>query len=118
MIDKMKFLRKAQGITQVELAAKCETTQQQIAKIETGLVDPKLSTVNKVADALGCEIQDLFFTRSEFLKLIQKAIEDGQIETPEMKLIDLNSRLAKEHHFPPFHRFWEEVKINKNKVYF
>jgi predicted transcriptional regulator len=58
-------LRKKQDVTQKRLAKLCTTTQQQIAKIENGHVDLKLSTLNRLAEALKCEVKDLFYSKPQ-----------------------------------------------------
>ena len=54
MIDlgEIKKLRKKFGITQKELAEKAGVTQAYIAKLENKQIDPKLSTFNKILNAL------------------------------------------------------------------
>jgi len=54
MIDlgEIKKLRKKFGITQKELAKKAGVTQAYIAKLENKQIDPKLSTFNKILNAL------------------------------------------------------------------
>lgn len=54
MIDlgEIKILRKKFGITQKELAMKAGITQAYIAKLENKRIDPKISTFNKILNAL------------------------------------------------------------------
>lgn len=54
MIDlgEVKKLRKKFGVTQKELASKAGVTQAYIAKLENKQIDPKLSTFNKILNAL------------------------------------------------------------------
>lgn len=54
MIDlgEIRKLRKKFGITQKELAKKAGVTQAYIAKLENKQIDPKLSTFNKILNAL------------------------------------------------------------------
>jgi HTH-type transcriptional regulator/antitoxin HipB len=47
--------RKEQGLSQSELARRLHMTQAQIARIESGLTDPRLSTLTELARALGLE---------------------------------------------------------------
>ncbi|HIH72108.1 MAG: Transcription regulator [Thermococcales archaeon 44_46] len=49
----IKKLRKELGITQEELAEKAGVTQAYIAKLESGKVDPRLSTFNRILQALA-----------------------------------------------------------------
>jgi len=52
--------RKYRGMTQVELAAVSGLTQAAIALIETAKRNPTVETARKFADALNCDIDDLF----------------------------------------------------------
>ena len=52
--------RKYRGMTQVELAAASGLTQAAIAQIETAKRNPTVETARKFADALNCDIDDLF----------------------------------------------------------
>jgi transcriptional regulator with XRE-family HTH domain len=51
--DLIREAREAQGLTQVELAAKAETTQGTISRIEAGTIVPRLDTLQRIAEALG-----------------------------------------------------------------
>ncbi len=48
----IRKIRKELGITQEELAKKAGVTQAYIAKLESGKVDPRLSTFNRILQAL------------------------------------------------------------------
>ncbi len=48
----VKKIRKELGITQEELAKRAGVTQAYVAKLETGKVDPRLSTFNRILQAL------------------------------------------------------------------
>ena len=76
---KIAQIRKARGMTQTELASLCDTSQQQIAKIEGAVVDPRLSTLRRIAEALDCELHDLFFTPNEFLSQVQTVMEENDL---------------------------------------
>ena len=49
--------RRRRGLTQAEVARRVGSSQARIARIEAGLVDPGVSTVEKLADALGCLVE-------------------------------------------------------------
>jgi len=46
-------LRAAQGMSQTEVAARMKTSQSVVARIESGAIDTKLSTLERYAAALG-----------------------------------------------------------------
>jgi DNA-binding XRE family transcriptional regulator len=52
-------LRLRKGWSQAELARRAETSQPYIARLERGQVDPQVSTVRKLARALGVSIAEL-----------------------------------------------------------
>ena len=56
---KIKFERGKQKISQLELALKTGLTTRTVSRIECGTIDPKLSTLIKIADALGVNRTDL-----------------------------------------------------------
>lgn len=52
-------LRLQHGWSQAELARQVGTSQSYIGRLETGLVDPQLSTMRKIALALGVPVATL-----------------------------------------------------------
>jgi DNA-binding XRE family transcriptional regulator len=52
--------RKYRGMTQAELATASGLSQGAIAQIETGKRNPTVETARKFANALNCDIDDLF----------------------------------------------------------
>jgi len=55
----LKDARFRAGLTQQELADKAGTTQTTVARIERDAVEPEVTTVRKLAAALGVTISDL-----------------------------------------------------------
>ena len=53
MAAKLKALRARQGLTQEQLAEKSGVSRTYLARLETGRQDPTLSTLEKLAKALG-----------------------------------------------------------------
>ncbi|MGE0172789.1 MAG: helix-turn-helix domain-containing protein [Oligoflexales bacterium] len=113
---KIEQIRKAQSLTQTELAEKCETTQQQIAKLERGLSDPKLSTLGRVAAALNCTIQDLLFSPSEFESLVNDIIRKKNIKVGDRTTAELSLICAREGAVSCFDPLWERAEISQNRV--
>ena len=57
---RLKQLRTARGMTQVDLANKARVTQGYIAQLERGIQkDPSLSALRRLAKALRCKISEL-----------------------------------------------------------
>ena len=59
---RMIMARKKAGVTQKELAEKTGIYQADISKIERGLGNPSLSTLNRLAEGLGMELRIDFFS--------------------------------------------------------
>ena len=55
----IKQLRKEKDFTQQKLAEKSNVSQAHIARIENGTVDPRLSTVNALLNALSSDVMTL-----------------------------------------------------------
>ena len=53
---KLRALRKERGWTQTDLAKRAKVSPGYIARLETLRHDPKLSTLIKLADALGVKV--------------------------------------------------------------
>lgn len=53
-------LRESKGLSQQDLAAKCNFEKSNMSRLETGRVNPTLSTLEKVAKALDVPIAELF----------------------------------------------------------
>lgn len=57
---KVMELRQKQGWLQRDLAAKTGLPVRTIGRIERGEVDPRLSSLSKIAEALSLSLKDLF----------------------------------------------------------
>lgn len=59
MGEKLKAARQAAEMTQGELAEKVGCQQRDISHWENGYREPVASTLKKLAQALGCKIDDI-----------------------------------------------------------
>jgi transcriptional regulator with XRE-family HTH domain len=53
-------IRESKGLSQQDLAAKCNFEKSNMSRLETGRVNPTLSTLVKVAKALDVSLIELF----------------------------------------------------------
>lgn len=53
-------LRELKGMTQQELAAKCNFEKSNMSRLESGRVNPTLSTLEKIVKALDISLAELF----------------------------------------------------------
>ena len=53
-------VRDLKGISQQDLAAKCNFEKSNMSRLEAGRVNPTLSTLEKVANALDITLAELF----------------------------------------------------------
>jgi transcriptional regulator with XRE-family HTH domain len=59
----IKKRREALAYSQTYIAAKTGMTQQNYSRIESGKCDPTIGTLDRIARALGCGIDDLLEAR-------------------------------------------------------
>lgn len=57
LVAQLKAARKAQDMTQEDLAARVGTKKSNISRFESGRYNPSLDFVIKIADSLGKQIQ-------------------------------------------------------------
>lgn len=58
--ENLRKLRKKQGLTMMELAFEAEIEYSQVAKIERGVINTTVSTVQNLATALVLQPHELF----------------------------------------------------------
>ena len=58
--ERIKKLREARGLSQKEVASMIKMDQSQYSKLEKDKTDPSVSTLAKVAKALGAQLSELF----------------------------------------------------------
>lgn len=58
--ERIKKLREAKGLSQKEVASIIKMDQSQYSKLEKDKTDPSVSTLAKVAKALGTQLAELF----------------------------------------------------------
>ncbi|OYU46192.1 MAG: transcriptional regulator [Burkholderiales bacterium PBB4] len=56
ILNQLIALRKAQRLTQAELATRAAMTRMTVQRIESSGTDPRLTTVEELAKALGLEL--------------------------------------------------------------
>ena len=107
-------LREHLGMTQAQLARRAGTTQQAIALIEADKVDPRLSTLQKIAAALECELGATFsFKKPAAMLIHEKALEKARLWvglTAGSSALELQapSKKVKEYEIKETVRFLEE----------
>lgn len=57
LIDSLIKLRIKKKLTQAEFAKRLKTTQSAVARLESGKANPRLSSLVKIAHALGMELR-------------------------------------------------------------
>lgn len=54
--DQVSERRRELGLSQAQLAELCSTTQSAIARLESGGRPPRIDTLQRIANALDCEL--------------------------------------------------------------
>ncbi|HHV42210.1 MAG TPA: cupin domain-containing protein [Clostridiaceae bacterium] len=60
--EKIKYLRQANGLTQEELADRCELTKGFISQLERDVTSPSIATLTSILEALGVTPEGFFRT--------------------------------------------------------
>lgn len=81
---KLKALRTLCGLTQEELADRCELTKGYISQLENDLTSPSISTLTDILVALGTDLKTFFSDEEETIKFTEndyfvKKTDDFQI---------------------------------------
>lgn len=58
--DRIAALRQAKGLTQLELAYKCDIESTNVVRLEKGRTNPTVGTLLKVSQALEVSLAELF----------------------------------------------------------
>ena len=57
LIDDLVAARREAGLSQADVAARMGTTQSAVARLESGELDARLSTLQRFASAVSCELR-------------------------------------------------------------
>ena len=69
--EKIKQLRIKNGLTQEELASRCELSKGFISQLERNLTSPSIATLMDILESLGTDLKD-FFNESANERLYSK----------------------------------------------
>jgi len=59
--NRLRELREAAGLTQAQLAERVGVSRKTVNTVENGVFVPSTVVALKLAKALGCAVEDLFF---------------------------------------------------------
>ena len=95
VIDNIKRIRQEKGISQERLSIFCDTSASYIGLMETYKNIPKLSTIERIAEALNVEPIDLFLTDgekaadSENKQILRERIKEEAIKSLDKSLDEI-----------------------------
>ena len=81
---KINQLRKKNGLTQQELANRCELSKGFISQVERSLTSPSIATLIDILESLGTNLQD-FFNETGQEKIVFKKEDVFEKEDKELK---------------------------------
>ena len=61
VLNRVRMIRQSQGLTQADLSQMVEVTRQTIISIEKGRLNPSILVCLRIAQALNCNIGQLFY---------------------------------------------------------
>lgn len=59
--NRIKYLREEKGISQQDLAARCDFEKSNMSRIEAGKTNLTIKTIYKICYALNIKISDIFY---------------------------------------------------------
>src|SRR5690348_12179052 len=80
--NQLKAVRTRLGMSQQELAATAGVARQTIGGIEAELYAPSAAVALRIAKALGCRVEDLFWLEEDLPTLEATLATDAHAETP------------------------------------
>jgi transcriptional regulator with XRE-family HTH domain len=93
-LDAAVVLRRAReqmGLSQRELAKRAGTAQSVVARIESGVTSPTLSTLNRLLTALGLELRAEVTPRAEPDESVLEDVRRVLSLTPEERLLEVRN---------------------------
>lgn len=107
--DRIKELRRKKGISQKDLAQKLGTSPQNLAQYESGKRQPKLETLEKIANVLGVSSYELQgITSNDILKSLSDTTS----------FYNYLHALGYEIHESPYNDKWDiTIKESGKKIY-
>lgn len=108
--NQVRLIRQTLGMTQSQLGARTGMCQSAVAKIENEKTDVQLSTLEKIAQALECEVVVRLVPKKEIAQLLDEKSEDVarkllsisaanaavELQKPDDKYIELHIQEKKE----------------------
>ncbi len=88
--EKIKRLRKAQNLTQEELADRADLTKGFISQLERDLTSPSIATLAAIVDVLGVKLADFFedsHPETYVFRMDQRVISSASTEGVEVMLM-------------------------------
>ncbi|WP_442937938.1 substrate-binding domain-containing protein [Nostoc sp.] len=85
--NNLKAIRNRLGMSQQELANIAGVTRQSIGAVETGQCTPSVTISLRLAKALGCQVEDLFWLGEEDLPKIEAILADSIPNLQQLQVI-------------------------------
>ena len=114
--EKIRHLRLERNLTQKALASKCGMYESQIRKYETGKANPKIETLQKIADALNVPINEL---RSDIAVMVDNFINSIDSVFIEADVLEYNRIIDKQKKgdgFTPYEKRFISDYIDKSPL--
>jgi transcriptional regulator with XRE-family HTH domain len=87
--EQIKRIRTAKGLSQKEVIIAGKLDKAQFSRIENGKTDPSVSTIIRIAEALGISLSELFATSDELKEV-------NSLDKTIMEKVSLIEQLNKE----------------------
>ena len=114
--DKIKRLRLKNGLTQEELANRCELTKGFISQVERDLTSPSIATLIDILDCLGTNLKD-FFSEGVDEKIVFRKEDIFEMQNNELNhLIKWLVPNAQKILWNRYYYIWSPMAIQRNTI--
>jgi transcriptional regulator with XRE-family HTH domain len=93
--NRIRQLRKQKGLNQDQVAEAAGIDPKSLSRIECGVFNPSIDTLQGLATALGAEMQDFFFSDADWTRLQKGYLLEALSKATDKQIVEIVSAVRK-----------------------